>query len=167
VCVPLAIACLLGMPWLTGCGSKFPATRPVTGIVLYHGKPVQGATVLFSRGSRNIAAGEVAMGKSNAEGRFTLTTHFGSESDAKGAPVGQYEVTVSKHIPPKGVSESQYQAMVDAANKLGATGVAVAPDKQPPPLVEMFPEQYSVVGKSKLTADVTAQGPNDFQFNLE
>jgi hypothetical protein len=167
VCVPLAIACLLGVPWLTGCGSKLAATKPVTGTVLYRGNPVEGANVLFSRGSRNIAAGEIAMGKTDTQGRFTLTTHFGSQTDSKGAPEGQYEVTVSKHVPPKGVSDSQYQAMVEAANKIGETGAMVPPDKQPPALVEMFPEQYSTVGKSKLTATVSTQGANDFQFNLE
>lgn len=167
VCVPLAIACLLGVPWLTGCGPKLPGTKPVTGTVLYGGKPVEGANVLFSRGSRNIAAGEVAMGKTDAQGRFTLATHFGSQADSKGAPEGQYEVTVSKRVPPKGISESDYRAMVEAANKIGETGAMVPPNKQPPPMVEMFPEQYSITGKSKLTANVTAQGANDFQFNLE
>ncbi len=167
LCVPLAMTCLLGLPWLTGCGPKRAATKPVTGTVVYRGQPLDGANVLFSRGSRNIAEGEVAMGKTDAQGRFTLTTHFGSATDSKGAPEGKYEVTISKRVPPKGVSESQYRAMVEAANKIGESGAPVPPDKQPPALVEMLPEHYSVVGKSKLSADITAGGKTDFEFKLE
>ena len=31
----------------------------------------------------------------------------------------------------------------------------------------MLPAQYSAIGKSELSADVTAKGPNDFQFDLK
>ena len=164
----LAIACLAGLPCLSGCGPKLPATKPVTGTVLYQGKPVEGATVLFMRGSRNIAEGEMALGKTDANGRFELTTHFGSQTAGKGAVLGQYDVTISKRVPPPGISESKYQAMVEAANKIAdAPAGVVPPNMRPPELVEMFPPQYSMVGKSKLKADVTAAGPNDFEFKLE
>jgi hypothetical protein len=163
----LAIACLAGLAYLSGCGPKGPATKPVTGTVLYRGKPIEDARVLFMRGSRNIAEGEMALGKTDTNGRFELTTHFGSQTGGKGAVVGQYEVTISKHVPPPGISESKYQAMVEAANKFGEAGSTVPPNMRPPELVEMLPPQYSAVGKSKLKADVTAQGPNDFEFKLE
>ena len=163
----LAFAWLVVLPCLSGCGPKLPPTKPVTGTVLYQGKPLEGATVLFMRGSRNIAEGEMALGKTDANGRFELTSDFGSETEAKGAVVGQYEVTISKKVPPPGISEAKYQAMVEAANRIAQTGSSVPPNMQPPALVEMLPPQYSMVGKTKLKADVTAAGPNDFEFKLE
>ena len=150
-----------------GCGSKLPATKPVTGTVTYLGQPLEGATVMFGRDSRDIAKGELAIAKTDAQGRFALTTHFGSETDAKGVVAGEYEVTISKLVPPPGISPAAYQAMVDAANKVGETGGMLPPDKQPPALVELLPERYSVSGKSQLTAKVTPEGPNDFPFDLK
>ena len=150
-----------------GCGTKLPATKEVTGTVLYLGQPVEGATVMFGRDSRDIAKGELAIGKTDAQGRFALSTHFGSETDAKGVVAGEYEVTISKLVPPPGISPAAYQAMVDAANKVGETGGMLPPDKQPPALVELLPERYSVSGKSQLTATVTPEGPNDFPFDLK
>jgi hypothetical protein len=158
---------LLVLLTCSGCGAKLPATQTVTGTVSYQGQPVEGATVMFSRDSRSIAKGEIAIGQTDAQGRFTLTTHFGGETDAKGVIAGEYEVTVSKQVPPPGISASQYQAMVDAANKIGETGAMVPPDQQPPSTVELFPEHYSVVGRSKLSAKVTSEGPNDFPFALD
>lgn len=76
-------------------------------------------------------------------------------------------MTVSKQVPPPGISASQYQALVDAANKIGETGAMVPPDQQPPSTVELFPEHYSLVGRSKLSANVTSEGPNDFPFALD
>ncbi|MFH1268737.1 MAG: carboxypeptidase-like regulatory domain-containing protein [Planctomycetota bacterium] len=132
----------------------------------YQGEPVEGATVLFTRGSGNIAEGEMAIGKTGAGGRFELTTHVSGQADVKGAPAGAYTVTISKQIPPPGMSEAKYQAMVDAANKAAETG-PLGPGEQPPGLVEMFPPKYSVAVESELKAEVTAQGPNDFQFDLK
>ena len=87
-----------------GCGSKLPATKPVTGTVTYLGQPVEGATVMFGRDSRDIAKGELAIGKTDAQGRFALSTHFGSETDAKGVVAGDYAVTISKLVPPPGIA---------------------------------------------------------------
>ncbi|MFH1924813.1 MAG: carboxypeptidase-like regulatory domain-containing protein [Planctomycetota bacterium] len=166
----LATACLAGLLPFAGCGPTgptLPDTASATGTVTYQGEPVEGATVLFTRGSGNIAEGEMAIGKTGAGGRFELTTHVSGQADVKGAPAGAYKVAISKQIPPPEISESEYQAMVDAANKISETGAMVPPDQQPPGLVEMFPPKYSVAVESELKAEVTAQGPNDFQFDLE
>jgi hypothetical protein len=152
---------------LAGCGTNLPATAPATGTVLYRGQPVEGVVVLFGRGGRDLAKGELAIGTTDAQGHFELTTHVGPQADVKGAVPGPYEVTLSKAVPPPGISESQYRALVEAATKIGETGAMVPPEQQPPPTVEMFPPRYSVAGKSELKADVTERGPNDFQFKLE
>ena len=163
----LAAACLTGLLLLAGCGPALPATQSVTGTVTYQGQPVEGATVLFTRGSGKLAEGEMAISKTGPDGRFELTTHVGGQAEVKGAPVGEYKVTISKQVPPPGISASEYQAMVDKANKISETGAVVPPDQQPPALVEMFPPQYSVMGQTELKATVTAEGPNDFPFDLK
>lgn len=150
-----------------GCGgSNLPDTSPVTGTVLYKGEPVEDATVLFSRGSRNMSEGEVAIGKTDAEGNFVLSTHVGSQTDVKGAVPGTYEVTFSKGVPPPGISETEYYAKLEAANEISATGRMVPPDQQPPPLVELFPKQYSASRQSELSAEVVNE-PNHFEFDLK
>ncbi len=158
---------LLALLAFTACRNNLPDTNPTTGTVTYQGEPVAGATVLFIRGGGTLAAGELAMGETDAQGRFELTTYVSGQQDASGAMVGEYVVTISKHIPPRGMSESQYQALVDAAEKIGETGEMVPPEKQPPDPVEMFPERYSMLGKSELRATVTDDGQNDFRFDLE
>ncbi len=158
---------LLGLLTLAACRNDLPATQPTTGTVTFQGEPVAGATVLFIRGDGTLTAGELAMGRTDADGRFRLTTHVSGQQEAAGAMAGDYVVTISKLIPPRGMSDSQYQSLVDAAHKIGETGQMVPPEKQPPDPVEMFPEQYSLLAKSELRATVTAGEPNDFRFDLD
>src|SRR5690554_2152701 len=55
---------LAGSLLLGGCGgSSLPQTSPVSGTVSYQGKPVEGATVIYSRGARKLSEGEIAIGK--------------------------------------------------------------------------------------------------------
>lgn len=151
----------------TGCDSGTPKTVPVSGTVTLKGKPVEGVTVIFSRGQSAIGSGEVAVGKTDANGKFELTSHFGPQASAPGAVAGDYKVTLSKSIPPPNVDPEKYKAMVDAANKISEVGGMVPANKQPPPLVELFPLEYSNLLKTKLTANVTPSGPNNFDFKVD
>ncbi len=163
----LALLCAIGFTPCAGCDSKHPATSPVVGKVSWRGKPVENATVTFSRGSKDIAKGEVAIGTTDAEGNFSLMTHFAGQESANGAVPGDYEVTVSKQVPPPGVTAEQYRAMVEAANKIGESGAMVPAGKRPPLLVELFPAHYSAAGKSRLKAAVPSAGSPDANFALE
>ncbi|MBA4189289.1 MAG: hypothetical protein C0467_14935 [Planctomycetaceae bacterium] len=158
---------LFSLMVIAGCGPKYPATVPVTGQVTQGGIPVEGATVTFTRGSGGLTEGETAIGKTDAKGRFELITHFGPQTSAQGVVPGDYEVIISKHVPPPGMTQSQYDAMVAFANKVGETGGMVPADKQPPPLVEKFPEHYSGRGKSRLKASVPEKGPVELTFTLD
>lgn len=76
----------------TGCsGPAEVAVYPVVGQVVVNGKPAEGATVVF----HPQAAGEVAelrpTGKTDADGRFKLTTRESND----GAPAGDYKVTIN------------------------------------------------------------------------
>lgn len=159
--------CLIGLLALTGCGSNKLSTVSATGMVLHKGKPLEGASVTFSRGGRDIALGEIAVGKTDAEGRFSLITYIGPQAELKGAVIGKYDVTISKYIIPPGMTEAQYKALVAEVDKISASGAMMPPGQQLPDLVEMLPAQYSAIGKSELSAEVTAKGPNDFQFDLK
>jgi len=156
--------CLLAV---AGCGPKTPETVPVTGLVTQGGMPVEGATVTFTRGSGGLAEGETAIGKTDANGRYELITHFGPQTSAHGVVLGEYEVIISKHVPPPGITQAQYDTMVAIANKIGETSAMVPPDKQPPPLVEKFPEHFSKRGKSRLKASVPEKGPVELNFTLD
>jgi hypothetical protein len=163
----LFLATLVSSAALVGCGSGFPATAPVSGTVTYKGKPVEGANVTFGRDQRDSMKGEVASAKTDANGVFRLSTHFGSKATAEGAVPGTYQVTVSKFVPPGDMTMAAYQAMVDAAEKIGQNGDIVPPNLRPPSLIEMFPSEYSASGKSSLTATVPPGGNTRLNFDLK
>lgn len=156
----------IGLLTFAGCSNKL-STVSASGRVLHKGEPLADASVMFGRGGRDITAGEIAMGKTDADGRFSLTTFIGPEEELKGAVVGKYDVTISKYIIPPGMTEAQYKALVAEVDRISATGAMMPPGQQLPDLVEMLPAKYSAIGKSELSAEVTSKGPNDFQFDLK
>ena len=162
----LAVCCI-GSLLLPGCGSKYPATVPVSGKVTWRGDPVEKAIVTFSRGAKDIALGEVAIGSTDADGRFELTTHFAGQASGKGALPGDYEVTISKPVPPPGIAPEHYRVMVEAARKIGESGAPVPPAQQPPALVEMFPQHFSAAGKSRLKFSVPPACTTAANFAIE
>lgn len=87
---------------LPGCGSdvKPPPdvgpTAPVTGTVEMDGKPLAGATVNFKPKAAKQHYG--AHGTTDAAGKYTLKTDIGNGKTTPGAPLGQYDVTVSKFV---------------------------------------------------------------------
>ncbi|MBN1909619.1 MAG: carboxypeptidase regulatory-like domain-containing protein [Pirellulales bacterium] len=121
---------------LPGCGKSRPKPVEVTGKVTYRGKPVEEATVNFFPES-----GYMAIATTDTEGRFTLKT----SQVGDGAVVGKYEVTVVK-----------YRANPRA-------NAQTPPNEQHLPVLPM---RYADRKTSKLTANVMAEGPNDFTFDL-
>ena len=57
-----------------------PKLVPVHGVVLFNGKPLEGAGVTFT----NSTAGVTAYGQTDAEGKFTLTTFTAGDGAAPG-----------------------------------------------------------------------------------
>ena len=66
-----------------------PATYPITGRVLYEGRPASGAVVILHRAD-GANTSERPRAKADAQGEFTLTTF----TTGDGAPAGEYAVTV-------------------------------------------------------------------------
>ena len=166
---PLNLVCktVLMVMVLAGCGQGLPATVAVTGEVTYKGTPVEGANVVFGRGSRSVQLGEIAISKTDGNGHFEMISHFDGQASKPGLIPGEYRVTVSKYMPPPNMTMAQYEKLASAAKKAGETGEMVPIDKQPPPLVDMFPPHYAVSEKSNLKANVTSVGPNNFKFALD
>jgi hypothetical protein len=130
-----AVLLAVGFATTPGCGDGRPKRFAVTGVVVYHGKPVAAAQVVFyPKGARP------ASGTTDAAGRFTLLTFAPDD----GAVMGEHTVCVSKYLP-------------DPTDK------AAAPYQR---RIAILPVEYGTPLKSPLRATVTAEGPNEFRFEL-
>ena len=150
---------------LVGCsaeGPPVPEVAAVTGTVTLDGQALVGAAVTFSHSS-----GASGVGVTDGQGHYELVSYYGPRTEAKGVVPLEYQVTVSKFVPPKGMTQEEYQAKVDAANKISATGAVPSPAQQAPPLQLLLPPQYSAPGKTVLKATVLDQGKNQFDFQLK
>jgi len=83
----------VGIP--AGCGKQGSTlkTYPVTGTVTYNGKAVAGATVALV--SKNVEAPRCT-GVTEPDGRYSISTYVGPAEVLRGAPPGDYQVTVVK-----------------------------------------------------------------------
>lgn len=146
----LAVAILL----LFGCGSAPPPKSgpPVYkggGTVNHKGQPVAGATVTFISADGKTGAYAVT----DAAGKFVLSTH----SAGDGAAAGDYMVGVTKMEAPKG----------DMGGGSPETGDYRPPAENLPPPKNLLPAKYATPMSSGLKATVTAEGPNEFPFDLK
>jgi hypothetical protein len=151
VVVPLLVA--LAAVQLAGCGRTVrakatgrPKVYPVSGVVMYQGRPVEGATITFHRTDGRLSA----VGLTDENGRYRLTTYGGFD----GAAAGQYQVTVTKHRPAAEAAVSEDDPAY--RNPL--------PNPQPP--TPLLPAKYAQTATTDLLATVTAEERNDFPFNL-
>jgi hypothetical protein len=86
---------------LTGCGNDRPSIYPVSGVVLYQGQVVEGASVVFS------SSGPPAQGVTNAEGKFLLRTF----ADGDGATEGSHRITITKFQSLPSTEQNPYPAV--------------------------------------------------------
>ncbi|HBJ38524.1 MAG TPA: hypothetical protein DDZ51_27970 [Planctomycetaceae bacterium] len=160
-----SIAALAGMLALSvGCGGDGgPVPVPVTGQVLYQGKPVEDARITFH--GRTDAGGRSASGKTDGQGNFSLTTFKSGD----GAVPGDYTISISKTAesakpldtavdPDSGEYGADYGAMMAAA----ASGPAL---KKLQPGV--LPEKYNSPATTDLQRSVVADQKNEFTIELE
>ena len=97
--VSVVVAVMFLGALLAGCGGTNEyETTPVSGVVTCQGKPVANATVNFTpnaeEGRPKGQRGRVALGLTDKDGRFTLTTY----KDNDGAIVGSHTVTVGLNM---------------------------------------------------------------------
>jgi hypothetical protein len=144
------IACLAAAVAL-GCSSRYedawsrarPQTYSCTGKVVHRGQPLAGALVNFAIEMPDAKRPEVihayqAVGFTGPDGNFLLKTF----READGAVAGTHKVRIA--IP-----------------------VLTSPDEpRAKPAASVIPPRYASFDSSGLTAEVTAAGPNRFEFSL-
>lgn len=131
-----------------GCGraANRPKTVKVTGVVLYNGQPVEGALVMLVATDPN---GRGAVGKTDAQGKFTLTTFDPND----GAIPGIYNVAISKTI---------LEGEPPPENPQNTGGME--PDKRVSK--DLLPTRYKVAATSGLKAEIKEPGPVELKFEL-
>lgn len=152
-----ALCLFVALILVSGCGEGGgAATVKVKGVVMAGGKAVDGAVITFYSKS----GGEAASGRTDAEGKFQLTTRKPND----GAVPGDYIVTVAK-----AGSEATVMSY-DATQGGGMSPEYIASMKnaaKPPKEVKgLLPAKYASVKESGLVRTVTASGPNEFDFDL-
>lgn len=165
--VMLALVCL-SSGTLPGCrDANAPKVVPVTGTVRYQGKPLDGATVVFAASGEKPGTAILAIGTTDAQGRFRVKTQIGSTSSYEGAVAGEHRVTVSKFVPPPSMTEAAYQQKVEAEKRIMETKGQLLPGEAAPAKVQLLKPGYSDNQKTTLTAKVQAGGGNDFTFDVK
>jgi Carboxypeptidase regulatory-like domain len=135
---------------LCGCSSdnstsSRPRVVPVSGRVLANGQPLVGAHVTFT----NMQANRSAYAKTDAEGKFTLTTFKPND----GAVPGKQQISVSKLE-----SLNPANAGVDRST---TTNAAPSPARR-----WLIPRHYGDIKTSGLTADIPEEGMSDLVVEL-
>jgi hypothetical protein len=121
---------------LAGC-DRGPTLVPVTGKVLYKGKPLEFGSVMFQPSS-----GQPAVGEIHADGTFTLST-FGPND---GAVVGSHKVRIACY-------ESQNPSAVKGPGEQSLGKL-------------LIPMKYTLFDQSGLTAEVREDRTEPFVFEL-
>jgi hypothetical protein len=127
-----------------GCnqGPQGPQTVPVTGLVTFQGKAVEGAVVLFHPTEKGKGV-KTGSGETDATGAFSMQTLVKGNEYKDGLLASSYQVTIEK---------------LDHSHR----------DKNPhAPPKSVLPSQYADPNASELTADVSDSGENQFEFALE
>lgn len=146
---------------LVGCGgSDFPKTFKVTGTVTLGGKPVDGAMVTFVPSSGQ----KVAIGSTNADGQFKLSTFNPSD----GAQPGEYKVTVTKFsVPPTGSPPPLEPGVLADGNITESYAPPKANERaEASKDKNLLPEKYASDATSGLIATVAENNGNNFDFEL-
>ncbi len=140
----LAFACVASGLMIPGCGGEaapsYPKTYPVQGVVTYKGDPLDDAGISFVPDGGQQRG---AVGRTNAEGKFTLMTFVAGD----GALPGKYRVTITKSVVEGG------QLTEDSSAPSGKTKYLV-------------PAKYSDPSKSGLIATVNEKNENAITFEI-
>jgi hypothetical protein len=150
--LPLFAGCLF-----LGCNrSNGLATYPVRGNVIYHGKPLAGASITFFADG----ASRAAVGKTDETGNFQLTTY--EQND--GAVPGTHVVTVKKYdSEPPPLPTAPADGAIDPAVEAKHTAAMAHWLKTAKIAV---PQKYADRNTSDLRRDVV-EGENVFEIELQ
>jgi hypothetical protein len=107
-----ALLFLLGAVVIGGCGKRIsvPSTVPVSGVVKYKGKPLQGIRVTLHHQPEKAKSEFIPTGQTGPDGKFSLSTG----APGNGAPPGTYVATFEKPEIGSPASTSSIETEVDA-----------------------------------------------------
>ncbi|MFM1995695.1 MAG: hypothetical protein RLZZ111_82 [Planctomycetota bacterium] len=156
--LPALAMLALGVLVSAGCGRSGPAVAFVEGTVLLDGQPVAEATVGFSP----LAGGLPAVGMTDGDGRFRLSSTGGGRPEA-GAVPGEYVVMVSKQV----VEHSGAPPTPEEESSAAPTSWPDRGSARPPTQTvrDLVPAAYGQAESSDLRA-VVKPGRNTLQFEL-
>jgi len=145
---------------LAGCSGSAgrPDLYPVSGTVLYNGKPVENATVSFLADG----APRAATGVTDAEGKYQLTTFDLND----GAVAGTHKITVTKMeagATAGGMTKEEENKLLNDPTALAGQMSQGTENKAPKSLI---PEKYASVETSGLSEEVKAGSENTFVLQL-
>jgi hypothetical protein len=103
---------LLGSVVIAGCGRgiSVPSTVPVSGVVKYKGKPLQGIRVTLHSQTGTAKPEFIPSGQTGPDGKFFLSTG----APGNGAPPGTYVVTFEKPEIGSPASTGSIETEIDA-----------------------------------------------------
>jgi hypothetical protein len=143
---------------VAGCAQQGPDVNYVEGVVTLDGQPIEGVAVGFS--PVDASKGTAAVGTTDANGVFKLTSTAGGATDA-GAMPGDYNVTFMKSAVDV-VTAEEAQRMQNDPNYGQSSGELSAA----PVAKSAIPEAYNNPATSGVKATV-ASGKNEFKFDLK
>ena len=154
VCYPLVFLTSLTVVALVGCGGpKWPPTYKSSGTVTLDGTPVERATISFYP----LDGQKPANATTDANGAFEVTSFNAGD----GAMLGSFGVAIEK-FPAVEIETTPGGTPYDESMN---TDEGPSADSEKDPVNEL-PEKYSDHEKSGLSATVTADGENVFNFEL-
>lgn len=119
-----------------------PAIYKASGKVLYQGKPLEGAIVLYHPIDGNTAA----HGRTNSKGEFDLTTFVNRD----GAPAGSYHVVVTK------MEYDEKPTAYDSPHERSVAQIGK----------QLLPAKYTNKETTILTVEIHSKGPNNSIFDI-
>lgn len=142
---------------LTGCGEPGLGTVKVEGTLLVDGQPMEGVFLIFNPDN---AGGRAASGRTDAQGKYSLTT----EINGDGALPGSYKISVTKHENPA----NDLPTEVDPNDEASMDAIYNAIDtSKPQKSKNMIDRQYENHLGSGLIATVESGGNNVFDFDVK
>jgi hypothetical protein len=140
-----AVATLLSLVAISGCGGSRPDTYPVTGTVQFaNGTPVRTGFVEFLPA----AGGPSARGVIGSRGDFRL----GTFETADGAPAGEYVVLVTQHV--RALTPAEAEKLGPAHQEHASEQVVVS-------------VKYASRDSSDLRYTVSADSKNHFELSVD
>ncbi len=133
----------LGLLFALGCKPAGPPVATVKGKVTLAGKTLPGGFITFQSDSGTVSV----VGDINAQGEYQIRTH-----DSAGLPPGKYKVAVKPPAPVRANDEPP----------LAGEATTYVPPKE-----RLIPEKYADLNNSGLTADVTLEAGQTYDFDLQ